>query len=323
MRHPGLGRAHGPHRHLHPARRGAPHPPVHPAQALLLRAVAAGVRPVAARRHRRPGPRDDARDGQGPADPGRAARARRGPGRAAGRRGRCVRRRCGPGLVGGTPAMTWLRRPRPDLLVPAAVSALVAVVVLGPALGRGVVLAYDLAWSPDPRLTPFTLGTSTPAPRAVPSDAVGVVLGLGARGGPGTGTRALGDPGARRCRVPPGSPGSSPRAWAPRRHPSPRSPRSGTRSCSSGSSWASGPCCSGTPRCPTSSSARSGCGRGGPRCGLRPSAWRRAGWAGPTPSSSVRSPSGACSSPRARGGARSGSRPPRRSGPRPCGRCRP
>ena len=49
--------------------------------------------------------------------------------------------------------------------------------VLGPALGRGVVLAYDLAWSPDPRLTPFTLGTSTPAPRAVPSDAAGVVLG--------------------------------------------------------------------------------------------------------------------------------------------------
>ena len=55
--------------------------------------------------------------------------------------------------------------------------AVVAVVVLGPALGRGVVLAYDLAWSPDPRLTPFTLGTSTPAPRAVPSDAAGVVLG--------------------------------------------------------------------------------------------------------------------------------------------------
>ena len=61
--------------------------------------------------------------------------------------------------------------------VPAVVSALVAAVVLGPALGQGVVLAYDLAWSPDARLTPFTLGTSTPAPRAVPSDAAGVVLG--------------------------------------------------------------------------------------------------------------------------------------------------
>jgi hypothetical protein len=80
--------------------------------------------------------------------------------------------------------MTWLRRPQPDLLVPAAVSALVAVVVLGPALGRGVVLAYDLAWSPDPRLTPFTLGTSTPAPRAVPSDAVGVALGWVLGAGP-------------------------------------------------------------------------------------------------------------------------------------------
>ena len=62
-------------------------------------------------------------------------------------------------------------------LLPVVVSAVVAALVLGPALGRGVVLAYDLAWSPDPRLTPFTLGTSTPAPRAVPSDAVGVVLG--------------------------------------------------------------------------------------------------------------------------------------------------
>ena len=82
----------------------------------------------------------------------------------------------------------------------AVTSAVVAVVVLGPALGRGVVLAYDLAWSPDPRLTPFTLGTSTPAPRAVPSDAAGVVLGLAARRRRGPGPRALGDPGARRDR---------------------------------------------------------------------------------------------------------------------------
>jgi hypothetical protein len=57
------------------------------------------------------------------------------------------------------------------------VAALVSALVLGPALGRGVVLAYDLAWSPDPRLTPFALGTSTPAPRAVPRDAAGIVLG--------------------------------------------------------------------------------------------------------------------------------------------------
>ncbi len=80
--------------------------------------------------------------------------------------------------------MTALARPRRDLLVPTVVAAVLAVLVLGPALGRGVVLAYDLAWSPDPRLTPFTLGTSTPAPRAVPSDAVGVALGWVIGAGP-------------------------------------------------------------------------------------------------------------------------------------------
>jgi hypothetical protein len=60
---------------------------------------------------------------------------------------------------------------------PLLVSAVTALLVLGPALGRGVALTYDLAWSPDPRWTPFTLGQGTPAPRAVPSDAVGVALG--------------------------------------------------------------------------------------------------------------------------------------------------
>lgn len=69
------------------------------------------------------------------------------------------------------------RRPRAVDVGTVAVAALVSLLVLGPALGRGVVLAYDLAWSPDPRLTPFALGTSTLAPRAVPSDAAGVVLG--------------------------------------------------------------------------------------------------------------------------------------------------
>jgi hypothetical protein len=73
--------------------------------------------------------------------------------------------------------MTRLPRPRREHVVPTAVAAVAAIAVLGPALGRGVVLTYDLAWSPDPRLTPFTLGTSTPAPRAVPSDAATVVLG--------------------------------------------------------------------------------------------------------------------------------------------------
>jgi hypothetical protein len=100
-----------------------------------------------------------------------------------------------------------------NVLVP----AVTAVLVLGPALGRGVVLAYDLAWSPDPRLTPFALGTSTPAPRAVPSDAAGVVLGwvLGAGVAQALvlwGTLVLAGAGAARL-VALLSPGSG---WAPR-----------------------------------------------------------------------------------------------------------
>lgn len=52
-----------------------------------------------------------------------------------------------------------------------------ALLVLGPAVGPGVVIAYDMPWSPDPRWTPFVLGQDTPAPRAVPSDAVAVLIG--------------------------------------------------------------------------------------------------------------------------------------------------
>jgi hypothetical protein len=62
--------------------------------------------------------------------------------------------------------------------VPAVVAIATATVVLGPALRPGVVLAYDLAWSPDARLTPFATGVDTPAPRAVPSDAAAWLLGL-------------------------------------------------------------------------------------------------------------------------------------------------
>ncbi|WP_404382439.1 hypothetical protein LL946_16115 [Knoellia locipacati] len=61
--------------------------------------------------------------------------------------------------------------------LPGAVAALQALLVLGPALGPGVVLAYDMPWSPDPRWTPFVLGLDTPAPRAVPSDALAVAAG--------------------------------------------------------------------------------------------------------------------------------------------------
>lgn len=67
--------------------------------------------------------------------------------------------------------------PSPRVAVPVVVAVLQALLVLGPALGRGVAVTHDMAWSPDPRWTPFVLGLDTPAPRAVPSDAVVVLLG--------------------------------------------------------------------------------------------------------------------------------------------------
>ena len=70
-----------------------------------------------------------------------------------------------------------MRVRQPATVVPYTVAALVSFIVLGPALGRGVVLAYDLAWSPDPRFTPFALGSDGSVPRAVPSDAVAIALG--------------------------------------------------------------------------------------------------------------------------------------------------
>lgn len=57
------------------------------------------------------------------------------------------------------------------------VSALATAVVLGPGLRSGIVVSYDLAWPASAHLTPFALGVGIPAPRAVPSDALAVVLG--------------------------------------------------------------------------------------------------------------------------------------------------
>lgn len=51
-----------------------------------------------------------------------------------------------------------------------------AVVLLGPALGGGPVLAYDMVWVPDLALHRDVLGLGTGLPRAVPSDAVVAVL---------------------------------------------------------------------------------------------------------------------------------------------------
>lgn len=60
-------------------------------------------------------------------------------------------------------------------LVPAWVIAL-AVLVLGPALGPGYLLTYDMVWVPDLALRPDFLGLGSALPRAVPSDAVVAVL---------------------------------------------------------------------------------------------------------------------------------------------------
>ena len=53
---------------------------------------------------------------------------------------------------------------------------LLAVVILGPALGPGHVLTYDMVWVPDLALRPDFLGVGSGLPRAVPSDAVISVL---------------------------------------------------------------------------------------------------------------------------------------------------
>ena len=55
-------------------------------------------------------------------------------------------------------------------------SAALAGALLGPALGRGFVLSYDMVWVPDLTLRPDLLGVGTALPRAVPSDALVAVL---------------------------------------------------------------------------------------------------------------------------------------------------
>lgn len=51
-------------------------------------------------------------------------------------------------------------------------SLLLAVLLLGPALGHGLVLSYDMVWVPDLALRSDFLGVATGLPRAVPSDAL-------------------------------------------------------------------------------------------------------------------------------------------------------
>ena len=61
-------------------------------------------------------------------------------------------------------------------VVPVLWSVLLAALALGPALGPGYVLSYDMVWVPDLALRPDVLGVGSGLPRAVPSDAVVAVL---------------------------------------------------------------------------------------------------------------------------------------------------
>ncbi|WP_300642124.1 hypothetical protein [Nocardioides sp.] len=68
------------------------------------------------------------------------------------------------------PPRWWVRA------VPVAWSSLLAVLLLGPALGPGYVLSFDMVWVPDLVLRADVLGVGSSLPRAVPSDAVVAVL---------------------------------------------------------------------------------------------------------------------------------------------------
>ncbi|TQL69169.1 hypothetical protein FB381_3071 [Nocardioides albertanoniae] len=60
--------------------------------------------------------------------------------------------------------------------IPTLWAGVLAVLMLGPALGPGFVLSYDMVWVPDLALSTDVLGLGTGLPRAVPSDAVVAVL---------------------------------------------------------------------------------------------------------------------------------------------------
>ncbi|GGO69496.1 hypothetical protein [Nocardioides deserti] len=60
--------------------------------------------------------------------------------------------------------------------VPRAWSLALALLLLGPALGPGFLLTYDMVWVPDLAVRPDVWGVGSGLPRAVPSDAVVAVL---------------------------------------------------------------------------------------------------------------------------------------------------
>ncbi|NGN91415.1 hypothetical protein G5C66_01505 [Nocardioides sp. KC13] len=63
-----------------------------------------------------------------------------------------------------------------ERVVPTLWAGVLAVLMLGPALGPGFVLTYDMVWVSDLALTRDVLGLGSGLPRAVPSDAVVAVL---------------------------------------------------------------------------------------------------------------------------------------------------
>ncbi len=69
-----------------------------------------------------------------------------------------------------------MRAGRVVRLLPRAWAVLLPLLLLGPALGGGYVLGYDMVWVPDLALRSDFLGLGTALPRAVPSDAVVAVL---------------------------------------------------------------------------------------------------------------------------------------------------
>ena len=123
-------------------------------------------------------------------------------------------------------------------------SVLLPVVLLGPALGAGYVLTYDMVFVPDMAMRSDFLGAGGGLPRAVPSDAVvalldNVVPGMVLQHVLLLGALVLLAQGMLRLVGTSVMPGSSPSA----------SP-SGTRSSSSGSGSGTGRCCSAAPCCP-------------------------------------------------------------------------
>ncbi|MDO9455309.1 hypothetical protein [Nocardioides sp.] len=67
-------------------------------------------------------------------------------------------------------------RERAQAWLPAAWAAVLALVLLGPALAPGFVLTYDMVWVPDLAVRPDVWGLGSGLPRAVPSDAVVALL---------------------------------------------------------------------------------------------------------------------------------------------------